>query len=350
MGRPKSEHKFHIVERKNNPFWWCWFISDEDGKRKRKSTGYKRSDYTREQVHKIFNSEPGAKRTTDYSIDWLIDHIVLKLEIDGRRKSTIELRKNALKHLRSIYGKDYSVLKIGREAIDNVKMYIFKKKVSPVTINTYLRQLRASFEELLINGQIDRNPFYKFKKVTEPKNKKKHLSLDDILNLFKVIGDSNNEDLKRLLRISLFTGLRRSEILFIQRVDVDLDKGIYRALNIKSHDKHKKTREIPNIIQNDFKYFLDKNKNTKYPFKVCHPNTFTHWTKQIFRRAELSEKLSLKSIRHTFVTRAAEHGEALRKLQKYIDHSSIIVTVQSQLFFLLATIKIPGLVIGNKMF
>ena len=127
------------------------------------------------------------------------------------------------------------------------------------------------------------------------------------------------------MRISIFTGIRRSEILFIERSDVNLDERFYRAVNIKSRDKHKVWREIPKQVYKDFKYFMDGSRSQN-PFKVCTPNTFTQWTKKLLQEAGMSEDLHIHSLRHTYVTLGLEQGMSIRQMQKYIDHSSVYMT------------------------
>ena len=91
-------------------------------------------------------------------------------------------------------------------------------------------------------------------------------------------------------------------------------------------DKHKDTREIPEVVIEDFRYFLLKNFNSPKPFNVCRPNTYTHWTKKLLREAGLSEDLHLHSLRHTFVTLALNNGANIRETQKYLGHTKVSTT------------------------
>jgi integrase len=115
-------------------------------------------------------------------------------------------------------------------------------------------------------------------------------------------------------------------VLLIEREDVDMENGFFKAINIKSDDKHKVEREIPEHVFGDFQYFLLKS-NSPFPFKVCHPDTLTQWIKVFFREANLSEDLHCHSLRHTFITLGLENNDiSIRDMQKYIDHSTYRVT------------------------
>ncbi len=322
MGRPKSKSRFQIFAR--GPIWYVTYW--EDGKRIQRSTGYKRADYSKKQMQKIIDSELGTKNTSEYTIDWFIDHLMYKLEIDGMTKNTRVARRAALEHLKAIYGSEYSVLRIEREAIDLVKAYLYEKHCSPTTINTYLKELRAAFERLFIDGKISKNPFYKYPKVKVPRAKKKHLTLSESRDFINYVKKNAGEDLFRLIKIYLFTGRRRNEILFLKHEQVDLDKGIFRHVNIKSHDKHEVTRKIPKSVYDDFRYFIKKRRKSDYPFRVhkC-PDTITHKVSDLLTEAGFPE-LSLHSLRHTHVTLGLENKQNIREMQKSLDHSTVSVT------------------------
>ena len=322
MGRPKSKSKFKLFTR--GTMWYVTYW--EGGKRIQRSAGHKRADYSKKQMQKIIDSELGTQHTSEYTIDWFIDHLMYKLEIDGMTAKTREARKIALMHLKAIYGGGYSVLRIERDAIDMVKAHLYEKGCSPTTINTYLKELRAAFERLFIDGKISRNPFYKYPKVKVPRPKRTHLALSECRDFLNYVRENTNEDLFRLIKIYLFTGRRRNEILFLRREMVDLERGIFRHVNIKSHDKHEVTRKIPKSVYEDFQYFMKRYKNKEYPFKVFeHPNTITHKVSDLLTKAGFPE-LSLHSLRHTHVTLGLENKQNIREMQKSLDHSTVSVT------------------------
>ena len=128
------------------------------------------------------------------------------------------------------------------------------------------------------------------------------------------------------MRISLFTGIRRGEVLNIERADVSLGEGYYRAINNKSKDKHKVYREIPLPVYDDFRYFMERNSHTPYPFNVYKPNSYTCMTKKLLKRYNFHSDLHLHSFRHTAATRAIESGMDIREVQKILDHSRMSVT------------------------
>jgi len=225
-----------------------------------------------------------------------------------------------------LYGKNYGVNKLNYSTVIEYQQFLKEKGTGNQGINTYMRSLHAAFERLVIDGNLDKNPFYRFRRLPVLKNKKKHLIFTEAKAFLAIVNESTNENAKHLIRILLFTGIRRSEVLHIERNDVSLSELFFRAVNIKSKDKHKVLRGIPEEVLRDFEYFMN-NSRSQYPFKVCHPDTLTDWTKELLRKAGLSEDLHCHSLRHTCITLGLEkEGMTIRKMQFYVDHSSINVT------------------------
>jgi len=161
------------------------------------------------------------------------------LEIEDKAEKTIEGYKQAFKTLSEVYSGGYSIHKVNRTAIWQIKAYLKNKGNRPATINSYLKRLRAAFKRLYLDDVIDKNPFQEFEPLYEPKDKQNIYTFDELKRLLQILNSDKNRKLCRLMRISLFTGIRRGEVLNIERIDVNLGERFYRAINNKSKDKHK---------------------------------------------------------------------------------------------------------------
>ena len=130
----------------------------------------------------------------------------------------------------------------------------------------------------------------------------------------------------RLIRIYAGTGRRRREILESTHQDIDLERGIYRFINVKSRDKHKVTQRIPEDVLEDFKYFTQKHKDQINPFKIyVHEDTISDKIGELLTKAGYPE-LTLHSLRHTYCSILEEKGLNAREIQFIMDHSTILVT------------------------
>ncbi len=325
MGRQREKPIGHwyLWDRPDSSFWWVWHY-DENGKRIFKRTKKKKSEYTKDQIKRIINTVQivDTERMGDYSIYRIEKYIIRKLRLEELSRKTIEIYKNAFNHLKAIYGEHYSVLNMRRNVIDDIKEHFLAQGLDP---NVCLRTLRASFQRLYLDEMIDRNPFEKFKPVKIKRKIKQHLTLTELRDFLKFVRKKADEDTFRLIRIYAGTGRRRNEILYMKHNHVDLEKGIYRPIDIKSRDKHRLTRSIPNDVIEDFKYFITKNSDVEYPFKICHEHTLTHRVIGLLREAGYST-LNLHSLRHSYITILEEQGYNDRQIQLIIGHSDRVVT------------------------
>lgn len=326
MPRPRSEDKFHVYDNPASPRWWIWWL-DGNGKRKRKATKYEKSLYSRTQAQAAVNHFSGVKKDGEtYSIDWLILYTTDRLEKEGLEAKTINIYLNAFSHLKSRFGDEYDIRNLKRSQTWEIQRHILDAGCTPTTVNSYVRHLNAAFNRLLRSEIIDRNPSDNFERLRETNGNRKHLTLDETKRLLEVLENSSNEHGRRLVRILIYTGIRRSEVLLIEREDVDLSNNRFRVMNIKSSDHRKRWIAIPEKVREHFEYFMSASESP-HPFKCCHPDTLTHWAKDFLKEAGLPE-FHTHSLRHTFATLALEMGSrsanyrnisitAILRLRKY---------------------------------
>ena len=132
-----------------------WYIDDSIGKRRIRTTGYSKDDYTKKQVQSKINSLSGTKRTVKHSIEWLEEYTSCTLEIEGVSEKTIKLYKLSFNHLKAVYGRNYPIHKIGRSAVRVFQSHLRENGTGNAGINSYLRTLRAAFERLVMDEKIE---------------------------------------------------------------------------------------------------------------------------------------------------------------------------------------------------
>jgi len=358
MSRPQSDVKFHIYSRPNSNIWWLWGWRDRpDGSRCRCSvstarfiTGpLTRAEYTQDQAQILVNKATGVapdsvSAVKRLSVAWAEEYIRDRIEHEGKSKKTLNWYLNSLAKFKAFYGDSFSLGRYRAQDIWDFQRYALDSKCQPVTVNTYCRGLQGVYSRLVRQGILERNPFDDFERIREVK-KKNFLTLAELKQLLeslfapalvpapgeKVIKPRPSLYIsRRLVRMLICTGLRRVEILCLERSDVDFPNMRFRPTNIKSADKHKRWIAIPPKIAPDFAFFLN-NFDASYddkpglPFYRCHPDTLTHWCKEHLIDAKLPD-YHTHNLRHTFATLALENGMTLRDLQKYLDHSDTSVT------------------------
>jgi len=341
MSRPRSKTTHHIYERKGSPNWWMWWYDDAGGRR-RNATRFPRAMYTREQACAELNraADPNHKQLPEtMTVHWLRGHILNRLELQNRSSGTIRNYRNAFDYLDAVVGAAAELTAVDRSVVWKIKEYglnkvlkikvnggekILKTGMKPETINTRLKYLHAAFNTLVKEDILEANPFRSFERLRERRDGPKHLTLDELKHFLEVVDAWPHEVGRRLVRMVIYTGLRRGEVLEIERGSIDLPRSRFNALNIKSRDKHKRWLPIHPQVREHFEWFLSTSRSS-YPFRRCHPDTLSDWSKVLLVRAGFPDQ-STKSLRHTFSTLSLEHGMPVRELQRYLDHSDLRIT------------------------
>ncbi len=314
----------HITTRTDSPCWQMWWREKMTGRRVFRSTNLSRAEYTREEAARMMNREALTPAGRKHTVAWLAAVTINRLETERYPDKTILQYRRACDILLAVRGQEYDIREMKRNIVPDIKLWCLDRQMKAETINTYLAYLHAAFNFLLKSDLLDTNPFRYFSKVKNRNSKKRHLTLNEAHRFLAFLDGWENESARRLIRMTLYLGLRRGEVLDIERADVDLAGRRLNALNIKRHDKRKRWLPIPDEIVADFLFFLDRSDGPS-PFRCCHPSTLSHWTKKVMRGAGLGE-YNLYALRHTFATLAIQGGMSLRDLQRHMDHSSYAIT------------------------
>jgi integrase len=153
------------------------------------------------------------------------------------------------------------------------------------------------------------------------------LDIDQIKALLKSIESDTNKEVGRIMKLALFTGMRKSEILNLTWADVDFLKGFLTLRNTKSG----KDKIIPlnqqskTIFQN---MTITSRNDLIFPGRNGQKRqNITKPARRIIRKAGISDNVRpLHSLRHTFASQLANSGADAHTLQKLMTHSSPTMT------------------------
>ncbi|MCI0381479.1 MAG: tyrosine recombinase XerC [Chlamydiae bacterium] len=233
------------------------------------------------------------------------------------------------------------------QQIDKKKIRLYlarlsEKEVAKRTILRRLACLRSFFKYLAKEKKIEKNPL---DEIETPKLAKR---LPSPLTYFQVEQFFGQPDVKTylglrdrcLMELLYSSGLRISEIVGLNRKDLDLQNGLIRI-----YGKGKKQRNIP-ITKNATKWLLDylshqerELKGEKHlPQKDESAIFLNKWGTRISLRSidRLFQKYLLQSglaatitphtIRHTIATHWLEKGMDLKTIQTILGHNSLSTT------------------------
>ena len=252
------------------------------------------------------------------------------LEYSKANKSTYQKDIAHTNFFLEFFGANTDILLIKPIDIENMKVELkshagrYKKPLSNATINRYLSSIKKAYNVMIENGYINYNPAKNVKKLVEDNER------NIILPKEKQEEFLNNlpSDLHRVIvLIALHTGLRKNNILLLNKNQVNIQK---KCIEIgKNQTKGKKDIIMP---LNSFIFNLVKEYYDKADFYLfINPITnkpFTTLRKSIRHAGEKVgiEDLHFHDLRRTFGTRLCQNNMSLRIIQDLLGHSNISTT------------------------
>lgn len=215
---------------------------------------------------------------------------------------------------------------------DIEKYIVHIKKNAPKGYKVYVRTLRAMFNKFIEWNFISINPLNKIKLARVQKVKEDYLSAEDVNN---IVDKAENYLIKNVIVFAYHTGMRLSEITFLEWSSVNLNKKIIIVGSERFVTKSKKVRHIP---MNDTVYQLllsikpaDK-QNKKYVFgktRTMHYTSdyFSKKFKEAFKKTDIKTDYCFHSLRHGFASRLSQLGVPIVSLSKLMGHQNISTTM-----------------------
>ncbi|OGP59970.1 MAG: integrase [Deltaproteobacteria bacterium RBG_13_49_15] len=209
--------------------------------------------------------------------------------------------------------------------VDRLRIGLLKK-LKPQTVKHVMALLRR-----LINFGVKRQlcPGIGFK-IEMPKvdnQKTEDLAPDQLKHLLKAMGESKDIEATNMLRMALFTGMRRGELFKLQWSDLDFDRGF---ITIRHDPKGGVSQKIP--MNDQTRDVLKKHPQTAdHVFVTSKGKPFV----DICRRVNSIKKAAgipdnfraLHGLRHVYASMLASSGQVdMYTLQKLLTHKSPLMT------------------------
>ncbi len=202
-----------------------------------------------------------------------------------------------------------------------------KDGVSPATAGIDLSALRSILSMAVREGLLNKNPCDGIKGIRHfTKNEKRSLTLDEIHRLLDELEGRN----RLMCLISLFTGLRLSDVLSLRWEHIDFNNGLLTRVTAKTE----RQEVIP--ISETLLSALRKYKATATGNCLFHAGKITHEIriKNTNHFKYVFEKLGFKgtsfhTLRHSTATLLDALGNDLTVTSKILGHSSIHITAGS---------------------
>ena len=207
-----------------------------------------------------------------------------------------------------------NIKKITSKTCGEYIKFLTSKGNSTATIQAKYSLLHNYLKYAYNNNYLEFIPFIKL-----PKNHTKERKIIDkksTLRMLYCCKQKGFNELRKIILIAYYTGLRISNIIDLQPYNID--KNYLRIWENKTDNPY----SIP--IKNRLKVLL--NKNFK-PFSLNYQSLYYQFN-IIKKELNLDKNITIHSFRHTFCSRCIEKGIDLRIVQELAGHKSIQTTIK----------------------
>lgn len=316
----------------------------------------------------IFNSAAAIKTVSDVA-EMEKEYLEFGIIYEEWLNSPLNIKQNTLNSYRWFFRKYIdpyfsekcnNLNNISNENIESFYTYLSKNcKLSNSTVLHVHANLSKFFKYCINKKYITQNPMNDVERPKKGKSKSKKFKTYSSSQLDALQKASIGEDIAPAVLIAANTGLRRSEVLGLKWDAVDFDNQVmtirHTIVNCKSEEKlllasdELKTddsyRSLP-LKQELLEYLLalkakqEENKKTwgnaynmRYWEYICvmdngdiiKPDHVSHKFQLILKKNNLP-KIRFHDLRHTFATLYLKNKGSLKKLQRWLGHSSIRTT------------------------
>lgn len=196
-------------------------------------------------------------------------------------------------------------------------------KLSPISVNSYLKVFRTFVRWLKIKGE-DGMPI-QVKLITQPKIIPRTYTEDQLSKLFAVETNSMTAGRAQLVAIIYYdTGARAKEILRLERKDIDMEN-----CRIKLDGKGSKERVVPFSadLRSDLHRWMEREPNAVLLFpRYSYRNALRDFKALAKSVGIVGKKTSFHTFRHTMGTNYMGEGGDVMKLKDVLGHSSVKMT------------------------
>lgn len=212
---------------------------------------------------------------------------------------------------------DILMTDITSAGIDKFVAWCTKRGAKPISINHYLRHIRAGLRWALKRKYILEMP--EIEMLTYDQRGVTVLEPADIQRILQAAKEKRGYEFYALIAFYLYTGARRTEALSCAVV---LDGDYPHVVMTKTKGRRDRTVPLsPHLIE-ILRPLVD---NTRIRFEDVHPDTISHWFKEI--AVDLGLDVHLHDLRHNAATYMIKSGMHVAAVRDILGHADIKTTM-----------------------
>lgn len=272
--------------------------------------------------------------------DSLVERYLNHLRVEGGlSRNTVEAYRRDLAKFQSYLQQDSCTLiqQITTETVRRFLGSLNGRQLASVSSARCLSAVRGWLRFLRQERLIDDNPAIGVTVARRGVRLPKTLSQREVATLLEMPSEATLEDQRDHVMLELLyaTGLRVSELVFLQTMQVNFEVGYLRVTGKGSKQRivpmGEQARRLLQQYVEQVRPFLLKQRLSRSLFITRRGGPLTRqgfWKalRQRARRAGIVKKISPHVLRHSFATHLLEGGADLRSVQTMLGHSNIATT------------------------
>jgi site-specific recombinase XerD len=202
--------------------------------------------------------------------------------------------------------------------LSKVKSFVaacLARGMRPVSVNTYLRHIKAALHEAVQLWHIKRVPQIKMLRTA---SRLPHVLPREAIQALLAHTRERDPELWRIIQFALWTGCRRSEILGLSWPMVCVPRAVARIIG--KGDKEREIDLLPGALE-----AMGSARDLGHVFCAWHKDTLSHRFKAAARACGVGWA-RFHSVRHTAATYMISSGIPLQVVQRILGHSDIRTT------------------------
>ena len=293
-----------------------------------------------------FEAECRQDPLTDITVKQLLEDYIDHCKALGRKATTIRGYKIAVERIYpsvdKILAKDCTTYRL-----EKIVAQMSENGLGAKSIKNTMMVVSAAYRHAIKTGQLSDNPCERLALPKVTPREIRILHKDEIPDFVFAIQDEPLDD-RVAYELALFMGLRRSEILGLREIDVDIVNGILNIHNtrhrvgsedIESDTKTKRstrTLAMPDIVLIDVAKLIQTHREFKYEksdFLVqdgfgnaINPQSLASRLTRMEEKKNLPH-VSLHGLRHTYASMLNESGVDMARISAELGHSNLSTTM-----------------------
>ncbi len=270
-----------------------------------------------------------------FDFEEMLDNYVIEMEIRNYSENTIKTYKSIIRNMIDYMNNE--------EKLYDEKHFLasFKRYIRDLRKNKDVAQNYIYLNTVVSKKFLEFNEIHFLDEIKNPKRTKalpKSLNEKEVHDLIEsVVIAEDDSQMKRtakirdkvILSLLYSTGLRISELVKLNKKDIDFDERTIRVRGKGDKDRivlfDEKTKDlITNYIENenpDSEYlFINKNG------RKLTPRYVQLMIKRYAKEAGIEKKVTPHVLRHSFATHLLKNGVDIRVIQQLLGHSSLSTT------------------------